>query len=351
MKRLLLAASFAAAFLDLSTPGARAQPAQSQAAPCAPGAKLQYVCGVSRPEDLVQVPGSDWIIASGLVDPGQAGGGLTLIDARSRRAAKAALSPGRARAPFQACPGPLDPSRFSAHGLNIRPAGAGRATLYVVGHGGREAIEVFDVDTRDGAPKIAWAGCIPAPAGAQMNSVAALADGRVAATDFYHAPMTMTDALAGRNTGAVYIWRPGGVFEKLPGTDLPGPNGVEVSPDGEWLFVAVTGTSSVMRYDLAAPQAPPKQVKTAFRSDNLRWAPDGRLLLAGPGPAPGCQPAGASCEGATVGALDPASLAVTLLLQAPPEPGFPGHSAAVIAGGALWLGSWQADRVAYVPMN
>ena len=32
---------------------------------CGPAGNVQFVCGQDAPEDLVLVPGSDWVIASG----------------------------------------------------------------------------------------------------------------------------------------------------------------------------------------------------------------------------------------------------------------------------------------------
>jgi sugar lactone lactonase YvrE len=352
MKRSIALA--AAGAMALAAPFlVRAQPAAPTAPPAcaATGVKLSFVCGFRNPEDLVQVPGSNWIIGSGLSVANQPGsGGLILIDGDKKTAARVSLNPAaRPKAPFAACPGPLDGQRFSAHGLSILPQGRAKSRLFVVGHGAREAIEVFDVTMSKGSPALEWVGCVPAPAGAQMNSVVGLADGRIVATDFYHAPFTMGDALQGKNTGAVYLWKPGGAFEKLAGTDLPGPNGVEVSRDRKYLLVAVTGTSSVMRYDLADTTRAPQVIKTDFRTDNLRWGPDGKLLLAGPGTDASCKPGpGVRCLGTpVVGALDPATMKLTEVYRGPVEPGFQGLSSALIVGKVLWLGSYMADRAAY----
>ena len=354
MNRIIVAI-LAAAGLACAADTAHAQQGASTPAQvaCAPGAKLQYVCGITRPEDLVQIPDSDWIVVSSLTDPNRAGsGGLTLLNGRTRTATRLSLSSAaKPRAPYGACPGPLDPNRFSAHGLSIVRAGRDRATLFVVGHGAREAIEVFDIDARKPTPTIVWAGCVMGPGGS-MNSVTALGDGRLVATEFTRPPLTIADALVGKATGAVYVWKPGGAFEKLPGTDLPGANGVEISPDRRHLFVAVTGTSSIRRYDLADTTRPAQVLQTDFRTDNLRWAPDGRLLLAGPGREAGCTPSPEKtcAQVAVVAALDPQDLKLTELLRAPPEPAFPGISSALIVGRTLWLGSYQSDRVAWVEM-
>jgi hypothetical protein len=134
---------------------------------------------------------------------------------------------------------------------------------------------------------------------------------------------------------------------------LPGANGVEVSRDRKYLFVAVTGTSSVMRYDLADTAKAPLSIKTDFRTDNLRWGPDGKLLLAGPGVDANCKPGpGVRCLGTpVVGALDPATMKLDIVYRGPPEPSFQGLSSALIVDKTLWLGSYMTDRVAYTALG
>ena len=343
---------FAAAALGVFALAAASQsPAQQPAAPsaCNPGNAAKFICGQRNPEDLVTVPGTDWIIGSGMAVANQPGsGGLVMIDRKTHTAVRLPAPSGPARAPFAAgCPNPPNVATFSAHGLNIRPAGRGKSTLYVVGHGSREAIEVFDVVNTKGAPAVKWAGCVMAPAGAFMNSVAVLGDGRIVMTDFYHSPTTMADAQQGRNTGAIYVARPGGPFEKLPGTDLPGPNGIEVSPDGKYVYVADWGRSAVKRYELAAPQKEPWSMTLTFRADNLRWAPDGKLLLAGPGADPNCATGQRCPQIPVVGALDTSKLTLTYLKRGPAEPSMGGVSSALVVADELWTASYTGDRVGY----
>ena len=54
-----------------------AAPASAQS--CGPASGLDFVCGPKNAEDLVRVPGTPWIIASGM----SAGASLTLIDSRN----------------------------------------------------------------------------------------------------------------------------------------------------------------------------------------------------------------------------------------------------------------------------
>lgn len=142
MKRSLLAAALSCLVMTSGSTGSAQSPAG-----CAPAGGLNFVCGIENPEDLVPVPDSRWLLASGMAD----GSGLHLIDTQAKRAstifggATGAVRADRAR--FPGCPGPLDPKKANLHGLSLRPARAGRYTLYATNHGGRESIEVFEIDT------------------------------------------------------------------------------------------------------------------------------------------------------------------------------------------------------------
>lgn len=351
-----LKTTIAAALLTaaaLATPASAQAQSPPETATCDPGAQLRFVCGLPAPEDLVQVPGTRWIVTSGLVDPSAAAppysGGLALIDSARRTGRRITPLAGRPRAPYTDFATPPNPASFSAHGLNLRRQGKRRSLLYVVGHGGREAIEVYEVlDRRHRAPSLTWIGAVRSPEGSFFNSVVDLRDGRLIATDFLHQPASFEDLNANRPTGAVYAWRPGGQWRKLPGTELSGPNGVEVSPDERHLFVVVSGDSTVRRYRLGATRRRPDVIRPGFRPDNLRYAPDGRLLLAGPQPDPTAAPEDEAALPSVVKTLDPRTLALRRLVRIPAEPAFAQLSSALIVGNRLWLGSPGGDRAAYL---
>ena len=129
---------------------------------CEPDGDIQFLCGPVSPEDLAPVPESPWVVVSSMVDEGP----LYLADTRDHTAT--VLFPTEASQPrhdtgtYGACPGPVS-RQFRPHGLNLRPGDNGHHTLYVVGHGDREAIEVFELDMNGAAPTLTWVGCAVAP--------------------------------------------------------------------------------------------------------------------------------------------------------------------------------------------
>ena len=96
----------------------------AQSPACAPSNGLNFICGLQKPEDLVLIPGTRWLIASGM-DPGA---GLHLIDTRAKRAQPlyASDTPARPdRNRFASCPDPLDPRQAVLHGEKVDVGAAG----------------------------------------------------------------------------------------------------------------------------------------------------------------------------------------------------------------------------------
>src|SRR5262245_32720446 len=180
--------------------GTSAAIAVAQSGTCAPSGGLNFICGLQAPEDLVLIPNTRWLISSGMM----AGSGLHLIDTQAKTA-RSLFGPGvsSARADktkFASCPGPLDAKQSILHGLSLRPAQAGHYTLYATNHGGRESIEVFDLDAGGAAPSVTWTGCVLMPNNWAANSVAVFKDGAIVATVLVLPGKTFEDVWAGRNT-------------------------------------------------------------------------------------------------------------------------------------------------------
>jgi hypothetical protein len=314
------------------------------------------VCGIQNGEDLVIVPGTRWLIASGMAP----GSGLRAVDTQAKTlrtlyaAGAAATRPDRSA--YANCPGPLDPKQMVLHGLSLRAAAGGRFTVYATNHGGRESIEVFELDASGATPAATWVGCVLMPDGMAANSVAAFSDRSLVATVLIMPGKTFEDAFAQRNTGAVFAWAPGEkTFRMLPGTELSANNGIETSPDDREFYVVSTTTKRVVAYARAKPGVPLRTAQLKdFGPDNVRWTADNRLITAGmidDEPACGGAPkteAGIRCpRGYVAVTIDPKTMAVTELARGPATPAFTGTAIAIRAGNELWLGSFYADRLAY----
>jgi hypothetical protein len=360
---VLLAAAATALCRDLSAQSPQS-PTPTTAADCAPANGMAFICGAIRPEDLIQIPGTRWIIASGF----QNGAGLKLVDARSKtlsfwyNASREQIKPDQRR--FANCPGPLDISSFNVQGISLRQQAAGKFRLYATNHGGRETIEVFDVAVDgDAAPTLTWIGCVLMPDYLPANGVTSFSDGELLATNLARPGTTIADYMQQRPTGGVYAWKPGEPqFHLLPGTELPGNNGIEVALDEKSFYVVSFGLKAVFEYSRADSSRPLRSIATpGFMPDNLRWY-GSRLIAAGMMTdepacgglrkiADGVADMMACHRGYVAAALDPASFTFSILAYGEPNPGFNGVSTAIVVGDELWLGSWQVERIAYRPLH
>src|SRR4029450_11248039 len=102
----------------------------AQSSACEPAGGLTFICGIQNPEDLVLVPNTRWLLASGMAP----GSGLHLVDTRAKTVRN--LYPANAsgslpdRTRYPSCPGTLDPKLAVLHGLSLRPASNVRYTVY-----------------------------------------------------------------------------------------------------------------------------------------------------------------------------------------------------------------------------
>jgi hypothetical protein len=355
MKNTILttAVVYAALCASLSVAGAQAP---ASPAGCAPAGGLNFVCGVQNAEDLVLVPNSRWMVASGMAP----GSGLHIVDTQAKTVRNLyAVGTANTRADktkYANCPGPLDAKQAVLHGLALRPAADGRYTLYATNDGGRESVEVFELDMSSAAPAATWIGCVVTPDKMALNSVAAFTDGSIVATVLILPGKTFEDAFAQKNTGVVLAWKPGDkAFQMLPGTELPANNGIDTSPDDREFYVASTTTKRIIAFPRNAPYKPLRTAQLKeFGPDNVRWTGDNRLITAGMidnepscGGAPKTEEGIRCPRGYVVVTIDPKTMAVTEIARGPATPSFTGTAIAMRVGNELWLGSFFADRLAY----
>ena len=248
--------------------GQGSYPAQTNA--CEVDSDTLFVCGLTNPEDLYRVPNTDWVIASGRISDSE--GPIYAVHISGHQVEHIypadAATPSFDRVTYQECSGPI--RIFQPHGLTLRQGSKDQHTLYVVGHGTREAIEVFNLDVSASVPSLTWIGCIPAPEGTRrINSITALPDGYLGATNF------------DRAGGELWEWHPSTDWEKVSGSDMPGPNGLVSSGDGDWFYVGGWSDRALIRVSRRKTPVQIDRIPVGFNVDNVRWGEDGRIIAAG----------------------------------------------------------------------
>ena len=114
------------------------------------------MCGLEAPEDLVVLPGDEWVVAGAY----SGRGGIYLIRVKDRLKVFAypteqLLDRFDTKTYGSACPGPPDAAtkaKFQIHGISLVPGTNSVHRLFAVLHGGRESVEVFEVDARPATP-------------------------------------------------------------------------------------------------------------------------------------------------------------------------------------------------------
>lgn len=331
--------------------------------PCTAQGELRPYCGLHHPEDLEPLADGHHILVSQMnLDPAPQRilfkpGKISLLDTRTGKVrdlypgkrAKAKPTPGWGN---PQCPGEIG-ADISPHGIHLSRHGDGRQQLLVVNHGGREAVEFFELNGR----RLAWRGCAVAPQGSIMNDVSArpgggfIATNMIDGTDSARAANPMAMAARGEDTGFVWAWSSILGYQKVPGSEGPLPNGIQMDAAGRYFYYSVVGPQGAVRkLDLQtyrvigiAPTANP---------DNLSW--DGRRLLTA-----GvidhrtliqCD-SSAPCRSAShVTAIDPDTLHTTRIFD---QDGSQqrGVSVAVAMGKRIYIGAFTGDRVLSAPLK
>jgi hypothetical protein len=323
-----------------------AQQAAAPPPPCRDEQGLTYICGLSVPEDILTVGSTGLLLASGHRAPGH----LYLIDPVKRTQSELIHGATFAQQPdtrtFPSCPGPLNLQAFDTHGLSLAETAPLQFSLYTTSHGAREAIEIYDLDLRGATPRLRWKGCVLLQQDAYHNSVARLADGGFIATRMREQTFTNTPGAPAGITGWLVEWHPGGQPQRLVGTEMSLPNGIDISKYERYIYVAAIGSREIVRFDRRAMPMTKRAVSLPIRPDNVHWATDGKLLTAGPNYVAPTACSGATCAtGWSVLEVDPETLAFTRLGGADQTAAMQRVSSAMRVGNDIWVGS-NDDRVA-----
>jgi hypothetical protein len=316
-----------------------------------------FVQGVLNAEDLAKIPGADWVIASSMPSASRARGCLCMINTRDKSWTPVfeEASTSQFDRDGQTAPVVLR-DFFSPHGISIRPGAVGVHELYVVNHGGRESIEVFAVDANGPEPRLSWQNSILMPPHTWPNDVVPIPGGGLLVTNMFDPadPSVPIKMGKGENTGNVLEWHTTEGWTNVPGSEMSGPNGIEVSGDGRWIYVGGWPTKTLVRFSRGSAFRR-EVVSTGHLTDNLTWASDGSILATGQENTPREFMEEYEREDRcffpfTVVRVDGGSLETKELLRYQSDQ-FGTGTVALETESEIWVGSSRADKIACFPFR
>lgn len=324
---------------------------------CTAGAAYTPICGMAPPEDLQLSADGAFLFMSttpGLADSHHSR--LRVMELASRKVTDMVIEQ-------QAIPGWGEASckppqgTIGAHGIHLSRRADGRSQLLVVNHNGREAVEFLE-PIRDGSSwKAIWRGCVESQDGTMLNDVAATPDAGFVVTAMFSFSAMRDDPrlerlLDGRDTGHLLAWDASQGLRRLPNSQAPAPNGVEVSQDGQSAWFAAWPGSGVWQYDFKQQKVISK-IALDFLPDNLTWTTGGQLLAAGVPDAQTFRRCFLSrdefCPSAAVVALIDSLKGSSRELLRAREGVLYGASTALQVGRDVFVGAFAGDRLVLMP--
>lgn len=351
---LLLSLISIATFVSPPTFASESAAPVTAAPTCAPDGRITPICHVQAPEDLELLPNAKQILMSQMQGGAdhRTGGGLAVLNLADNAVTPLAIDSG-----FQdgwgeaSCKTP--PEKIGPHGIHLSQREDDRWQLLVVNHSGREAIEILELVPQKDSYRAIWRGCVVNSTGGLHNDVAASADGGFIATvmltkEMRARPDALTLMLSGKDTGYLVAWNADDGMLKLPNSDAPFNNGIQISKDGKFAFFNAWTGKQVRKYDLRA-QRVVKTIDLPFHPDNLTFRADGMLIDAGINELDSWKACVAAhsdfCQTAfTVVAIDPKTGNFMPVFQG--DAGYiAGASVALQVDKKLFIGTYAGDRL------
>jgi hypothetical protein len=241
-------------------------------------------CGYKNPEDLALIPGTEKLLVSEMGEfRTDAPGGLSLLNLTSGKKEDISIEWDLKLDNWgdSSCPQP-EKALFSPHGIDLMTRADGEIQVLVVNHGGREAVEFFNLVKAENAWQLEWRGCAMPPEDPFINDVAALNDGGFLVTHMWNKTQAfeaiVAQLLAGDKTGWVWEWHPESGFRKLPGSLEQMPNGIAVSQDNRHVFVNIYMGNKTIKLDRESGELLGEF--DVQQPDNITYDDEGQLWVA-----------------------------------------------------------------------
>ena len=180
------------------------------------------------------------------------------------------------------------------------------------------------------------------------NSIAILSDGGFVSTEFMNWNEGIGVVFAGAVNGNVVEWHPGGEVTDIAGTELSGANGIAVTDDDRYMFVAAFGTREIIRFDRSQDPIVRESITLDIVLDNIRWGEPGKLLTAGGNYVSPEECSGEGCAtGWSVVEVDAETLEAVRVGGMDQNAAMQGVSSALQVNDEIWVGTYNGDRIGY----
>lgn len=270
----------------------------AEIAPCESTYAMKAICGFNNPEDIANIPSSQFLIISQMGGFGSdSAGNVASFDIESQE--KRILFPTPSAFPVkvktseprvikaehtywgQAACSPPKESEFRPHGLDLHLLETNQWRLAVVNHAQRDRIELFLVNDNDEGVSLEWKGCVLGAAEDNFNDIAGFSDGSFFVTHMFSKSQHLlgqVKSFLGFNTGYVLRWQGDQGFIKVRNSAGAFPNGLSLSKNGETLYVNYYMESKVKKIDWLAGEVLAES--SIAYPDNSTWFDDNYLLVA-----------------------------------------------------------------------
>ncbi|MAX78707.1 MAG: hypothetical protein CL843_00830 [Crocinitomicaceae bacterium] len=297
-----------------------------------------YIAGIHKPEDLVKIPGTQWVLVSAMTTDETSSGSIYVVDTVTQNYRK--LFPLSAALNF----------RFAPHGISLHHTQSGGLELLVVNHGSREAIEFFQVEILAGKPVLTWKNYLEFPKEVWANGVVTAQDGKIYATAMYdpNDAAFLEKFEQAQPTGKVWVYEAATGWKPFENYAFSGANGINLSADERFLYVSEWAHRQLWKFDLKKEQLP-QSVQLNFLPDNIRWTTDGTLLVSGQNGASydvfTCPEISERCKNYTVVRVAPKTMEFEELIRSG-NTQFGNGTVALEVGETIWVGNVLTDKVA-----
>jgi hypothetical protein len=322
---------------------------------------IGYVKDTINPEDIVLIPDTKWVVASTDNTPQKTKPGyLYIIDSLTGIAKFVDAKIATTITAGEASCKPIQLSHLAISGLSIRTGDDSTHQLMAVNRGERMSIEFFDIELKGPAPVFTWTGCVLMPDKTFPNAVIPISNGGLAVTVSFETDNTeLIEQLEQRkNTGYLLEWTKQNGFSRVPGSELPLANGVEVDPNQELYYVSGWGSETLLRIPTLSGSDEPVLTNIGIKPDNLSWSKTGTLIVAG-------QIQSASkifkCVASNVDVcsipfkiieVDPKTLkTIRVLVDEAAARAYSGATSGLQVGNEIWVSSFRNNKIARYRKN